>query len=295
MKSWCFTMADDLEVLNEQGSAREEIQKSIRDMLSLKMTIPLGNPNMKMVHTNQFLWCNALDMFPLRNMEIISKALNSTYARYSGYEKDRWYIEGTTIDNNGTDFTMDLELNPFASDYRAYRDARNEFLKAYTDAQESNSEGSTTTKSTSNRTLRGGQGEVIDKLVREIVGNETDDLKKCKLIHEWLRNNVRYAYYECSKYKTPENCYNNRKHLNCADTATLTCAMMLSAGLNAYIVHRTYNGGHFWVIIEIAGKKYASDQTGDGSAFNTVWKASGRTSVSNGGDYSRRNGNRPDC
>ena len=83
--------------------------------------------------------------------------------------------------------------------------------------------------------------------------------------------------------------------MNCADTARLTASMMRSAGLKCYIVHRTYNGGHFWTIIEINGKKYASDQTGNGSAWNTVWAKSGRVKVSNGGSYSRKNGKVPDC
>ena len=138
--------------------------------------------------------------------------------------------------------------------------------------------------------------------MKDIVGNTTDALEKCKKIHEWLRKNVIYAYYECSRYgKDPVKCYNNRSHLNCADTANLTCAMMLSAGLNAYVVQRTYDGGHFWTIIEIGGKKYASDQTGrdtasmSGSAFNTVWKRSGRTTVSNGGAYSKKCGSKSCC
>ena len=74
---------------------------------------------------------------------------------------------------------------------------------------------------------------------------------------------------------------------------------MLSAGLNAYIVHRTSCGGHFWTVIEIGGTKYASDQTGresagmSGSAFNTVWRTSscgGRSSLANAGSYHKENG-----
>ena len=271
--------------------AQNEINKSIRDLLSFKMTLPLGNPALKHVHTNQFLWCELPDEFKLENFEKIAKEMNSQYSRYSGYEKNRWYIEGLTINNDGTKFTMDLELNPFASATLTYSDKRNSFGKAYQDAQQNTGagggDGNTTVKSTESN-VPGGQGTVIDNLVKGIVGNTTDPLQKCKAIHEWLRKNVRYSWYECSKYKTPEKCYNNRSHLNCADTAILTCSMMLAAGLTAYIVHRTYNGGHFWCIIEINGKRYASDQTGDGSAFNTVWRANGRTSVSNGGEYSHR-------
>lgn len=150
-------------------------------------------------------------------------------------------------------------------------------------------------KSSSKSSLAGGEGEKIDSLVKKIVGDETDDLKKCKLIHEWLRKNVKYAGYECSKYHSAEECLKHKGALNCADTARLTRAMMASAGLKCYVVHRTTNGGHFWTIIEIGGKKYASDQTGSGSAFNTVWKSSGRTSVSDGGSYTRKNGDNPDC
>lgn len=143
--------------------------------------------------------------------------------------------------------------------------------------------------------LAGGEGQEIDSLVQEIVGSETDELKKCKLVHGWLKSNVRYSGYECSHYHSAKECLKNKSHLNCADTARLTRAMMASAGLKCYVVHRTTNGGHFWVIIEIGGKKYASDQTGSGSEFNTVWARSGRTSVTDGGSYTRKNGDNPDC
>ena len=146
-----------------------------------------------------------------------------------------------------------------------------------------------------NSELAGGEGEEIDSLVEKIVGSETNELKKCKLIHQWLKENVKYSSYECSRYDTPEKCLKNKGHLNCADTARLTRAMMASAGLKCYVVHRTTNGGHFWTIIEIGGKKYASDQTGSGSEFNTVWASSGRTSVSDGGAYTRKNDKNPDC
>ena len=194
---------------------------------------------------------------------------------------------------------MELTLNPFASATTTYSDKRNSFTKAWTDAQSSSNTGSgggSDTKSTGNSSLKGGQGATIDNLVKSICGNITDELGRCKAIHEWLRKNVIYKWYECSWYHTPENCYNHRNGINCADTAILTCSMMLSAGLNAYIVHRTYNGGHFWTIIEIGNQKYASDQTGresagmSGSEFNTVWKASGRGSLSSAGSYHKESG-----
>lgn len=291
--------------LLNQSNASNKIYEHARDYFSCKLTLPLGNTALKEVHTNQFLFTNLPVEFDLANWTVLAKALSSSYNRYSSadYVTNRWYIEGITIDVDvkGT-AKMQFELNAFASSTNKFSDDYKSFTKAFDDAGSKSSSGNSSTKKTTNSvsngdntTLKGGQGTTIDNLVKKIVGNETDPLKKAKLIHEWLRQNVIYSYYCCSKYKTPENCYKNRSHLNCADTAILTTAMMKSAGLTAYYVHRTYNGGHFWCVIEINGKKYASDQTGresasmSGSAWNTVWKRSGRTGNGGYADYSNRN------
>ena len=247
-----------LNINNEMASARNRLSDSIRDLLSFKLTLPLGNPLLKRLHTNMFLYTELPE-----------------------------------------EFDAELELNPFPSSIKKYRESRMKLENDYKSAVQSKTTSSSkttkkSTKSSKNTTLKGGEGKTIDNLVKKIIGSETNELKKAKLIHEWLQKNVRYTRYECTRYNTPEKCYKNRRHLNCADTARLTASMMRSAGLKCYIVHRTYNGGHFWTIIEINGKKYASDQTGDGSAWNTVWARSGRTKVSNGGKYSRKNGKVPD-
>ena len=288
----------------EKAKAREQLVDSIRDLYSAKITLPLGNPNLKLVHTNQFLFTELpTNVFELDNFDAIAKALNSTYSRFSGYTLNRWYIEAITITNDGSTAKMELELNPFASNVIKFRDDKKSFRDAYTNATSSSSSTNGTSSSKikiksvkgANSTLKGGEGKLIDNLVKKIVGSETNELKKAKLIHGWLQKNVRYRYYTCTKYNTPEKCYHNRGHLNCADTARLTRAMMASAGLKCYVVHRTYDGGHFWTVIEINGKKYASDQTGSGSAWNTVWKSSGRTGNGGSAPYSRKNGKVPDC
>ena len=72
---------------------------------------------------------------------------------------------------------------------------------------------------------------------------------------------------------------------------------MASAGLTCYVVHRSSHDGHFWTVIEIGGKIYVSDQTGDGSPWNTWWYAEGdrRECDSRGGDWDIKNGKKPDC
>ena len=297
-------MATSQEILNEGAKAKELMVASIRDLLNMKVTLPLGNPALKQVHTNQFCWIELPPEFELANFKEIAKAMDNTEVRYSAstYDKNRWYIEGVTITCDGDTFDMQLDLNPFASSLTKYRDERLKWMKAYTDA---NTKTTTTTANNNNSgvastggkntTLKGGQGTVIDNAVKRIVGNETRPYYKATAIHRWLQQNVRYKYYECTRYNTPEKCYNHRRALNCADTARLTCAMMRSAGLTAYVVHRTFSGGHFWTVIEINGKKFASDQTGDGSPWNTVWVKGGRRGGGGSAPYSRKNGANPDC
>jgi len=159
------------------------------------------------------------------------------------------------------------------------------------------SSGSSNKKTGSNSGLAGGEGKTIDELVANIVGSETNELEKAKLVHEWLKANVRYEGYPCSRYHSAEECLKHKHAINCADTARLTRAMMASAGLKCYVVHRSHANGHFWTLIEIDGKIYASDQTGSGSDWNTIWYAEGdrRACNSRGGNWDVKNGKKPDC
>jgi len=166
-----------------------------------------------------------------------------------------------------------------------------------TDFNNNSSSGSSKKTSSASSGLKGGEGKTVDELVAKIVGSETDELKKAKLVHQWLKENVRYHYHECTWYHTPEACLKHKHQLNCADTALLTRAMMASAGLKCYVVHRSHANGHFWTLIEIGGKIYASDQTGSGSDWNTIWYADGdrRACNSRGGNWDSKNGKKPDC
>lgn len=249
--------------LEAQGKAKQEMQKSIRDLASLEITLPLGNPNLKLVHTNQFLFTELpSDVFEMANLGAIATALNSSYSRFSGYELNRWYIEGCDIkrkaDGSGT---MTLKLNPFASSLVNYREDRLSFEQAYTDAvnnasnnNSSNNKVSSVTKGTN---VAGGQGKYIDNLVKKIVGSTIDDLKKATLIHNHLKTHLSYSKYFNAKYKNAEKAY-KAKRLNCGDTSILTRSMLLSAGIDAYITHL---GCHYFTIFRANGKLHCSDAT----------------------------------
>ena len=138
----------------------------------------------------------------------------------------------------------------------------------------------------SSSALAGGEGADIDSKVKEIVGDETSDYKKMVLIHEWLRKNNNYSYYACSHKDSAAACLKSLKN-NCADTARLTRAMMASAGLDAQVVQYYHpSRGHFWTVITIDGKEYASDATSHRRKINDVW---------NNYKYSKKCGKNPCC
>lgn len=130
---------------------------------------------------------------------------------------------------------------------------------------------STKTTESSNNSSSIDTSTELGKVVSKIIGNETDDYKKLQKLHKWGAENIVYSGYECSNYGCdPEKCYKNLKHLNCGDTSVLMRKLYEIANLNAWIIHGDY---HFWVIVEIGSKKYASDCTGN-RPLNEVWSTS---------------------
>ena len=124
--------------------------------------------------------------------------------------------------------------------------------------------------SSSSSSSGNGSSEEINSLVQEIIGDETDDYEKFKKIHNWGCAEIGYTKYECSNHDSdPDKCLKHKSKLNCGDTSVLMCALYVAAGLNAWITHGNY---HFWVIVKIGNKKYASDCSGNrGHKINEVW------------------------
>ena len=179
-----------------KAKAKEQMVKSIRDLYSVKIKLPLGNPNLKLVHTNQFLFTELPEeVFELANFDEIATALNSTYDRYSGYVLNRWYIEGRTINNNGKEATMELELNPFPSDVLKFRDDKTSFEKAYTDAVASKNKTSNS-KSTKKKVKSTTKKVDITKAINE-VGHLMEKKKYKRYTFSDYKNFVKYGYGDC--------------------------------------------------------------------------------------------------
>lgn len=292
----------------EKTKAKEKIVESIRDLYSAKITLPLGNPNLALVHTNQFLFTELPnDVFELANFDAISKALNSSYSRYNGYVLNRWYVEGITINNDGTKATMELQLNPFASNLLSYRDNKESFQSAYDNANKSsdntvNSNSSNSVKSVSNNhKLKNVKGfsKKDQAFIKSVVAkalkarnNPTNPLTIAYAIHEYYKKHHVYKkYYDMHKMANHGFKYTwNHSHHNCGDGAATLRAMFKCAGFDKVDIFLGH--GHYWVRVKINGEFYYCDQAGSQGAHNTrtlgkkgndknVWRGTSDGSIHN--------------
>ena len=126
--------------INKQ-KAMEAMTESVRNLLTFKIKLPGGNPLLKKLHTNSFIWTELPKRFQLKNFSKTTKSMVGSYTRYAGYELNRWYVESVTITNDDSGLWFEIELNPFASPYSTYTSILESATTAYTNA---------TTKTSSN-------------------------------------------------------------------------------------------------------------------------------------------------
>lgn len=274
--------------LNElkRQKALDMIFEHSRDYFKLKMDIPLGDTALKNVHTNQFLFTALPKDFQLQNWKKIAQAFSSKYTRYSSadYDINRFYIEGNTIDVNidGT-AKMSLDLNAFASSNSKFTEIYTSLVDAYKKEKEQKETGTKTTSSsksttnatkTNNTTVKNGWwGKWVTDLVKKNVGNETNTLKKCKIMYQVFHDHARYAYYYNMKHTSGspsklEKVWKNGTHLNCGDGANFLSAFYSCCGATSGI-YLTYDAAHYIVKCTVNGKSYWTDQSGAVGARNT--------------------------
>lgn len=284
---------------NEKAAAKKEMVDSIRDLLTLKLTLPLGNPNLRFVHTNQFLWTDLpTDVFELANLKPLGEALNDSYSRFSGYQENRWYIEGVTITHDNTGSKMELDLNPFASDVNKFKDATRGFEDAYNNAKnqqnqnQNNNENNGETKQkvktvdsdiTFHKVKEFGKSDnlfiqLVVKKAMKFAHNPKNPVKQAKAIHDFYKSKHVYSKYNnMPKVKAHgfEGAWKMYHH-NCGDGAAILRALYRCMGFTADIFLRS--GDHYWVRVKINGKNYYCDQAGGTGCHN--WRHFG----SGGGD-----------
>lgn len=286
----------NIDVLSQRHEAIGKMQESVRDLTKLTIKLPLGNPSLKYVHTNQWLFTDLPKEFYLTNLAPLMNALNGTYNRFSGFQENRWYIEGVTINNDGTSATIELNVNPMASSLSTYTEANNKSKEDYVSAVNNNTNNVTTKEKTSKKsTTLNEKGlpklynvkkttgstkwsksdqEYIIKVVAAALkkaGYPQNPVKQAYWVHDYYRINHVYHGYPCMK-KYKENGYSfqrvwNIKGHNCGDGAVTIKAMFQCLGLKPVIM----NGhNHFWVRVNINGTNYYCDQAGIGGTPNSM-------------------------
>lgn len=98
---------------------------------------------------------------------------------------------------------------------------------------------------------------ISSKIVRQaqsIVGKTSDEKSKAKKIWDWMRKNIAYSYYACTK-KGAQGTLKARKG-NCADQTHLYMSLGGSVGLTVRCKHIE---GHFYPQTKINGKWFDTD------------------------------------
>lgn len=272
----------------EQSAAKKLITESARSYLTAKLTLPLGNPNLKKLHTNMFLFTALPKEFTLKNWEVIGNALNSGDVRYADYQINRWYVEAITIDVEAQGKAeMQVDLNAFPSATTDFAEGRQSFEKAYKDATTQTTTNKTSsTKKTSNAIKTGSvlnQNNIKKYDIPKVIWQKASQLcnvndstkQKVKNVFNWMDKNVNYDSYTNHLY-SPEQVISRGKG-NCVDNSRVFRLFMLSLGIKCNFVHgfSCCSGGecanHQWNKVYIDGKGVTIDVGRSNASWGSHW------------------------
>ena len=274
--------------------ATDILTDSARDYLTAKITLPLGDPALKKVHTNQWLFTDLPEEFALKYWEDIANALNAGESRYAGYVLNRWYIESVTIDVDAKGKAeMQLGLNAFASSTGEYSESRVAFEKAYRDATSQNTTTSSaknstsSTKTKSNAIASNDTALIKDNYVKkynipkEVVNAVTKackwkktDKDKAYAWYQWMDNNVGYDKYYDHVYN-PDQVIRRGKG-NCVDNSRTYRMGCLAMGIKCNYVKgfsccAETCANHQWNKVYINGKGITVDCGRTCASWGSHW------------------------
>lgn len=268
-KKTTTTVVDEAATYNK---ALEELSKSVRDLLSFEIKLPLNHPMFKEMHTNQFLWTELPREFKLGNLSEIFKIMAS-YKQNRGvsYVENRWYIEKMVVkcDSNGLFATLSLNVFPspysvYSNALKGYRDAYDQAFKQQEAQKTENSGGSSTSGG-----LRWSTGvPELDNLISKAIAGKDNDWDKARAIHNGLRDaGIMYRYYYDFDYSNTSQRWRAKDGpgLNCGDTAALTAEAMKAGGLDAYV---SLCPGHYICIINLYDEYAVSDLTANSGNYS---------------------------
>lgn len=262
----------------------------MRDYLTLKITLPLGNPLLKKVHTNQFLWTELPNEFVLENWEIIADSFQSKYTEYtgsasSGYSINRWYIEGIdiSVDAKGKG-EMSLTCNAFPTSTSKWLEKYKKYIKDWDDTkEEKDKSNSSSTKETTNASTttsvlnqewikKYNIAEKVYKKAESICKPTNTTMQNVKAIFNWMDNNIGYEGYYNGQY-SPSQVLSRGKG-NCCDNSKLFRALCQSIGVKCNFIRNSCIS-HQYNKVYIDGTGYIVDVGRWSASWGSHWGSSG--------------------
>ena len=290
-KSTTTTVVDEVATLDK---AMSEVSKSVRDLLSFEIKIPLNHSMFKELHTNQWLWTELPTEFKLGNLSRIFYLMKAwKQNRGVEYMLNRWYIEKivTKMDSNGLFAT--LTLNPFPSSYSVYSDAlksyRDAYDQAYRQKEEQKTDGSSSSSGSGPGEPRLGNDSTETSDIACATGryhghagdNENFDncakkgyAQKGRNYYNWARQfktPIELAKALNDMYTEASPMYSNHRHSNaeqtfnakvgnCWDGCRLVKCCFDAAGFDCIVVTgNIYGYGHGWNAVKHNGRWYTFD------------------------------------
>lgn len=285
------TVIDEAATYNK---ALDEVTKSVRDLLSFSIRVPLNSPVFKKLHTNSMMWTQLPKEFKLGNLENIFKIMGSWKASGYGvpYLENRWYIEAVKIKGDENGVFADITLNPFPSSQSSFKNAVRQYAEAYDQAfnqqnqSSSNSSsnngvgepklGNDCTDTNSMRAMSGGvygnsgHGKNFDSAAQKgyaVKGANyynwarqyNDVISLLKAIAKICNPNTYNGYY--NNRTCPQKAFNTSAwKINCYDACRLVKVCCDSAGFPCVIITGSiYDDGHGWNAVKYNGKWYTFD------------------------------------
>jgi transglutaminase-like putative cysteine protease len=114
----------------------------------------------------------------------------------------------------------------------------------------------------------------IQSLSYNLTCNASTNLEKATNIFNWVRDNLDYSFYYCTKNGAVNTL--NTKVGNCCDHTHLVVALARAAGIPARYMHGdcTFNSGnvygHVWGQLYVDGKWYSADATSYSNTLGTI-------------------------
>lgn len=280
-------MSDSSSKTSEELLTKSESLKKInehnRDYLSLTFTIPLGNPALKNVHTNQWLFTGLPKSFILANWEYIAKALNSVETRYEQFVMNRWYVESVDISVDVTGKgEMKLTVNPFASTMSSYTEMARDIRKAYDDTvnNQSKSDSKDSSSAVNNKdsvinsdwVKKYEVPSVVVNKIKEVCSVSKTDEQNVKAWFKWMDGHIGYAFY--TNHQRSIQTVMSRGSGNCVDNSRVFRAGCHALGVKCNFIRNSCIG-HQYNKVYLNGKGVIVDTGRQLASWGSHWGSSG--------------------